>query len=68
MWMVGSGKQVKFWRDCWVPNLSSGRILSVCPSSCNVEALVSDWQNEDNGAWNFPKVGRFDLKGGDRGD
>lgn len=43
-WVVGTGDNIQFWGDCWVPSWEDGKIISTPPNEC-LWSKVSDFIN-----------------------
>lgn len=54
-WLVGEGKEVRFWKDSWVPNLPGGCIYSVPTTEEVAKSRVSEWRME-SGEWDVTKM------------
>jgi hypothetical protein len=53
IWGVGNGKLVWIWKDRWVPNPSTFKIISP-PTLLNLDAKVCDLVDTNSKWWNFP--------------
>ena len=54
-WIIGSGHNVRFWKDKWLPNLPGGRIFSNPPDGHH-EDSVAMWYNEEGGGWRRDEI------------
>lgn len=56
IWRIGNGDSIKFWKDCYIPNI--GPLINVATGSVSVSELSSSIKDyvSDNNTWN---VGKF---------
>jgi hypothetical protein len=48
VWRVGNGRSIRIWRDCWLPRISNGQVLT--PKRNRRIKWVSELL-DDNGGW-----------------
>jgi hypothetical protein len=58
IWRVGNGKQIKIWRDSWIPRVAYGKILT--PKGNRQIRRVSELLAE-NGDWNSQLINTIFL-------
>lgn len=54
-WSIGNGEQVRIWKDRWLPNPSSFKVVSQRPPHADSE-LVASLIDMDRRGWDVPKV------------
>ena len=59
-WLVGNGRRIGIWKDKWIPNPTTFKVVSP-QSVLDPDAKVSELINEERGAWNQSLVNRTFL-------